>query len=232
MAGHSGHRQRRRELYRRSGGEGWSDAELLELMLFRIIPRGDVYPLAQRLVDRFGSLEGVLTARAEELREERGVGEKTAEFLTSAREALSGELGEAENGGDTAVLPERPRLSGPHEAGSFLIPYFLARREEAVYLIGLDGEYRLTGLRIAALGGGESVSVDMEEVVRISEAMCPRYIVAAHNHPSGIALPSAADERATRMLRDALGAVGITLLDHLVVSGDDFVSLRENGLLP
>lgn len=228
MAGHSGHRQRRRALYRRSGGEGWTDAELLELMLFRVIPRGDVFPLAQRLVERFGSLEGVLTAREEALLEEPGVGKKTAAFLTSARDALAGEL----DGGGSAAPPERPRLPGPHEAGSFLIPFFLSRREEAVYLIGLDGDYRLTGLRLAAQGGGESVSVDMEELVRISEAMCPRYIVAAHNHPSGIALPSAADERATRLLRDALKAAGITLLDHLVVSGDDFVSLRENGVLP
>lgn len=227
MAEHSGHRKRQRELYRKTGGEGWEEARLLELLLFRAIPRGDVYPLAQRLIGRFGSLEGVLTAEKEQLMEEHGVGERTAEMLSMAREGLL----DADEDGAEQRPPERPRLPGPQEAGAFLIPYFLSRREEAVYLLGLDGDYRFTGLRLVALGGEEAVRVDLEETVRIAEAMCPAYVVAAHNHPSGIALPSAADERATFFLRDAFKDAGITLLDHLIVSGDDFVSLRENGIL-
>ncbi len=235
MPEHNGHRKRRRELYRATGGEGWEDARLLELLLFRAIPRGDVYPLARRLTERFGSLNGVLTAAPEELMEERGVGEKTARFLTSAKGLLEAEKAETgADGGDAlrASPPPRPVLRSPGAAGEFLLPYFAAHRDEALYLMALDGGYTFLGLRLAALGGQESVRVDLEEMVRISEALCPEYIIAAHNHPGGIALPSAADERATFLFRDALQKAGITLLDHIVVSGGDFVSLRENGILP
>lgn len=125
----------------------------------------------------------------------------------------------------------RPRLASAGEAGAFLIPYFAAHREEALYIVGLDEDFTFLGLRLAALGGEESVRVDLEDMVRMSEAMCAVYVIAAHNHPSGVALPSAADERATLRFRDALRERGVTLLDHIVVSGDDFVSLWENGVL-
>ncbi len=134
---------------------------------------------------------------------------------------------------ETAAPAEdgRPRLAGAGEAGAFLIPYFATHRQEALYIVGLDGEYTFLGLRLAALGGADSVRVELEDMVRMSEAMCAVYVIAAHNHPSGIALPSAADERATLRFRDALREKNITLLDHIVVSGDDFVSLWENGVL-
>ena len=84
MAEHGGHRRRRRALFEVTLGEGWEEARLLELALFEAIPRGDVYPLAQRLLERFGSLSAVSAAPEEELLRERGVGEKTARVLRDA----------------------------------------------------------------------------------------------------------------------------------------------------
>ena len=95
---------------------------------------------------------------------------------------------------ETAAPAEdgRPRLAGAGEAGAFLIPYFATHRQEALYIVGLDGEYTFLGLRLAALGGADSVRVELEDMVRMKN---------------------------------------IALLDHIVVSGDDFVSLWENGVL-
>ncbi len=245
MAEHGGHRRRRRALFEVTLGEGWEEARLLELALFEAIPRGDVYPLAQRLLERFGSLSAVSAAPEEELLRERGVGEKTARVLRDApalleemrarareaREAVARREA-APSGDGRPSLPPRPVLRTPEDAGLFLLPYFTEHREEALYILALDGDYTFLGIRLAGLGGEESVRVDMENLVRMSEAMGARYIIAAHNHPSGIALPSAADEQATLAFRDALREAGITLLDHIVTSTDDFVSLRENGFLP
>lgn len=218
-----GHRRRMKERFLNGGLDGFADHEVLELLLFYAIPQRDVNPLAHRLLDRFGSLAGVLDASPEELAGVEGSGPSTAALLSlipalSRRYAISG------GSFDGAVTSSA-------DAGRALLPYFIGETREVMYAACLDGKRRLTGCKLLDRGGNTGTGVNVRRVVECAIGMRAAAVIVAHNHPSGVAVPSREDREATLELKKALALVDVELVDHLVIADGDFVSMADAGML-
>lgn len=218
---HAGHRARLKGRFLEAGLDALDDITALELILFFAIPRKDTNPLAHALLDRFGSLPAVLEAPVLQLRQVQGMTEHAATLLR--------------------LIPEMARryqirrsdvgklLTTVSSCGDYLLPYFFGAREEMVYLLCLDAKCKVLDCRCIGRGSINAADISVRRVVETALAVNATSVVLAHNHTSGIALPSREDEMTTRQLRTALNAVGIILADHIVVADDDFVSMADNG---
>ena len=203
--------------------DGFADHEALELLLYYAHARGDVNPLAHILLNRFGSLTGVFSASTEMLTQVEGVGEQTAVLLQlvpliaqRARQAdLKKEL----------VLNTREKI------GDYLLELFSQERNEAVYEVCLDGKGKLLACRRLGEGSVSAVNLDIRKIVQNAIMFCASSVILAHNHPSGVALPSEADHAATLRVKTALESVDVRLEDHIVVADHDFISFSESGFL-
>lgn len=223
MGIHDGRRERVRKRFMENKLEGFADHEALELLLYYAHARGDVNPLAHMLLDRFGSLSGVFSASTEMLTQVEGVGEQTAVLLQlvpliaqRARQAdLKKEL----------VLNTREKI------GDYLLELFSQERNEAVYEVCLDGKGKLLACRRLGEGSVSAVNLDIRKIVQNAIVFCASSVILAHNHPSGVALPSEADHAATLRVKAALESVDVRLEDHIVVADHDYVSLFQSGLL-
>ena len=217
---HTGHRERMKAEFLARGLEGWPDHRVLELLLFYTIPQGDVNDLAHELVERFGSLAGVLDASVEELKKVKGVGDHTAVFLRMLPAVLGRYQG------------ARTRLSAiinsPEEAYAWLEPYFFGARNEMVYVLCLDGKRQVLGVRKVAEGSIELAEVNTRRIAEEAIGLRAAQIYVAHNHVSNLAIPSQADWLTTDTLRGALSPIGIELIDHLVFVDGDMVSLKDS----
>ena len=217
---HTGHRERMKAEFLARGLEGWPDHRVLELLLFYAIPQGDVNDLAHELVERFGSLAGVLDASVEELKKVKGVGDHTAVFLRMLPAVLGRYQG------------ARTRLSAiinsPEEAYAWLEPYFFGARNEMVYVLCLDGKRQVLGVRKVAEGSIELAEVNTRRIAEEAIGLRAAQIYVAHNHVSNLAIPSQADWLTTDTLRGALRPIGIELIDHLVFVDGDMVSLKDS----
>ena len=197
-----------------------ANIEILQSMLFYTIPQGDVNDLAHELVERFGSLAGVLDASVEELKKVKGVGDHTAVFLRMLPAVLGRYQG------------ARTRLSAiinsPEEAYAWLEPYFFGARNEMVYVLCLDGKRQVLGVRKVAEGSIELAEVNTRRIAEEAIGLRAAQIYVAHNHVSNLAIPSQADWLTTDTLRGALRPIGIELIDHLVFVDGDMVSLKDS----
>ncbi len=218
---HDGHRERLKERFLQTGLEGFNEVNTLELLLFFSIPRRDTNPVAHALLDRFQTLAGVLDAPIEELRQVKGVGDSTAMLLK-----LVPQLARQYQMSRSSV---QYVLDTTTKAGDYLVPYFFGERDEVVYLLCLDAMCRVLGCRKLFSGGLNAASVSPRKIVEAAIACNATSVVLAHNHTSGVALPSKEDENVTRVLYRALDAVDILLADHIIVADDDFVSMADNG---
>ena len=217
---HTGHRERMKAEFLARGLEGWPDHRVLELLLFYTIPQGDVNDLAHELVERFGSLAGVLDASVEELKKVKGVGDHTAVFLRMLPAVLGRYQG------------ARTRLSAiinsPEEAYAWLEPYFFGARNEMVYVLCMDGKRQVLGVRKVAEGSIELAEVNTRRIAEEAIGLRAAQIYVAHNHVSNLAIPSQADWLTTDTLRGALRPIGIELIDHLVFVDGDMVSMKDS----
>lgn len=222
MGVHDGHRERKRAQFRAHGADSFADHELLELLLFYAIPRQDTNPVAHALIDRFGSLDRVLSAPAEELEKVPGVGPGAAILLNLVPQVARRAKLAAANG---TILDTTERI------GDFFVGQLTAQTTEVMYQLCLDAKGRMLCCRKVCEGDVASVGLNLRKIVE-NALLCNAVLVAlAHNHPSGVAFPSHEDKIATLQVREALDTVNVKLVDHIIVADDDFVSLREEGLL-
>lgn len=203
------------------GLESFEDHSVLELLLFYALPRADVNPLAHTLVDRFGSLSAVFDAPVEELVKTTGIGRSTAEFIKLIPQVSRRYLVSRTSFDDI--------LDTSKKAGEYLLPRFYAERDEVVFMVCLDAKCKVLNCRLLFRGGVNSAAVSVRKIVENALAYNSTSVILAHNHTSGIAVPSNEDKETTRRIEQALGAVDITLSDHIVVADDDFVSMADNG---
>lgn len=223
MGEHDGHRKRMRARFLRYGLNDFADHNVLELLLSFALPRKDTNLLAHRLMDTFGGLDAVFEATPEALMKVDGVGESAAAIIRLVPEAARRYLITKEAAGDI--------LSSAEEAGKYLVPQFMNCREETVYLVCLDAKLKVLDCRRLGSGGVTSVPVNIRQILETALMKNATNVILAHNHTSGIALPSAEDRAVTVAVRDALAPAEITLIDHIIVAGNDFVSLADDGLL-
>lgn len=220
MSIHAGHRQRLRERFVNEGLDHFEEVQVLELLLFHCIPRQDTNPIAHGLLNRFGSLPAVLEAPISELMKVDGVGEQTAIFLS---------LVLATDRYYRVKRKEKPRfLHTVKEYGEFLQEHFSGRRNEMVYLLCLDAKCKVISCKQVGEGSVNSAAVPIRRIVEMALADNATTVILAHNHPSGMAIPSEEDIYTTHRLALALNSVDIVLLDHVVVADDDFVSMAQS----
>ena len=216
---HTGHRGRVKEEFLTRGIEGWPDHRVLELMLFFALPQGDTNPLAHELIDRFGSLDRVLDALPEELMKTPGLGTHAATFLKLFPAVLSRYLAGRAGPGHIIHTVE--------EAGQVLAPYFYGARNEMAYLLCLDSKEKLLAVRKLSEGNLYGADITIRRAAEECMALQATYCYLAHNHASGIALPSPEDMTATDTVQNALAPLGVRVVDHLVFSDGDMVSIRQ-----
>ena len=223
MGVHDGHRDRLRQSYLEHGLMSMNDINALELLLFYAIPRRDTNEIAHRLLDRFGSLDGVFSASAEELQEVEGIGENAAALLTLIPEIMKKSR--------VSKSREIRQIRSSDDAGACLLPYFLNERDEVVYLLCLDTKRCVICCAEMGRGVVNSVDTGIRRIVEKALKVRASSVIIAHNHPDGIALPSREDEVFTRALYNALETVGIRLEDHIIAAEDDYTSMADTGLL-
>lgn len=220
MSIHDGHRQRLRERFLQEGLENFTQVQVLELLLFYCIPRQDTNPTAHALLERFGSLSGVLEAPVSELKKVPGMGEGSATFLS---------LLLATSRYYRVNQTERPKfMNTVEDYGTHLAECLSGRRNEMVYLLCLDAKCKMISCKEVGEGSVNSAAVPIRRIVEMALADNATSVVLAHNHPSGFAVPSEEDVRTTYRLAMALGAVEIQLVDHIVVADGEFVSLVQS----
>ena len=220
MSIHKEHRSRVKKRFMEEGLTNFADHEALELLLFFAIPRIDTNELAHRLLEDFGSLRRVLEAPPEQLMQTDGVGEHTAILL----HLVSG----MSNKYMTSELPATS-LGSVEEIGRYLMDRFIGFRDEVVMLLCMDARRVPLVCRIIHRGSVNAAEISVRKVVEAAIAVNATTVILAHNHPSGIAVPSMEDIVTTRRMGYALNAVQITLEDHLVFADRDFVSIRQSG---
>lgn len=218
---HGGHRRRLKNRFLEEGLEHFDDHQVLELLLFYCIPRQDTNPIAHALLDHFGSLSQVMEAPPSELQKIPGMGEASAAFL-SLINAFTRYY--QVNRASSLVI-----LNTLEQCGSYLMPFFYGRRNETVYLLCLDAKCKVLCCKEVGEGSVNSASVPIRRIVEMALGANATSAILAHNHPSGLAFPSDEDQLTTRQLAIALAAVDITLVDHMIIADDEFVSLRQSG---
>lgn len=218
-----GHRDRLRARFAEAGGTALADYELLELFLFRSIPRRDVKPLAKALIARFGDLGRVVSADPAQLTEVEGISEKVAldlKLLHAASVRIAREQ-----------VTGRPVIS----SWSALLDYCRTALQHAsteeFRVLFLDKKNRLIADEFQARGTVDHAPVYPREIVKRALALDASALILVHNHPSGDPTPSSADIEMTKRLKEAAKPFDIVIHDHLVVGRDKTASFKALGLL-
>jgi DNA repair protein RadC len=220
---HAGHRERLRGRAAAGGLGALPDYELLELLLFRSIPRGDVKPLAKRLLARFGSLGAVLGASAEALKTVPGVGEAVALDLTLVQAAAVRASRE--------TVARRPVISSWSALVAYVKAALAHEPREQVRVLFLDKKNQLIADETAGHGTVDHAPVYPRELMRRALELSASALILVHNHPSGDPTPSSADVDITRQVIEAGRALRIAVHDHLVVGRDGIASFKALGLI-
>jgi DNA repair protein RadC len=215
--------ERPREKLLRQGATALSEAELLAIFL-QSGPRGTTaLDLARELLGEFRSVRGLLTAERHRLCGVRGLGEAKYALLQAALELARRHYSEA--------LSSGPALANPRATREFLRARLRDLGHEVFCCLFLDNRHRVICFDEVFRGTIDGASVHPREIVKLALARNAAAVILAHNHPSGVAEPSQADELITVRLREALGLVDIRVLDHIVVGDAQCVSFAERGLL-
>jgi DNA repair protein RadC len=214
--------ERPRERLIAHGAEVLSDSELLAIVLGSGSAGENVVDLARRLLEELGGLGGLTRADIAHLRRTRGLGPAKAAQLAAAIE-LGRRAGRVDPG-------ERPLLTTPEAVYHYIGHRFLGKTEEHAYVLGLDSRGRLLGSATAVSGGVNAVSVRGAEVFREPIILRASTAIIVHNHPSGDPRPSRSDIATTRTLIAAGDALGIDLIDHVIIGQNCYLSMKREGL--
>ncbi len=218
---HKEHRLRMRKKFRKNGFEGFMEHEILEMLLYYSIPRKDTNPLAHRILDKYKTLANVFDASPEELMKEKDIGEVTATLLSM--------IPKLSKVYETSKWDREDILNDTETLGEYAISLFKDKINEEFALICLDANRCVHWSGIIIKG-----TIDRTEAyprVVVSEALKYKAtkVVFAHNHPNGTLAPSVADKESTEVLTKVLKGIGIEVLDHIIVSGNRYFSMKEMG---
>jgi DNA repair protein RadC len=218
-----GHRERLKDRFREGGPDAIPDYELLEMVLFRAIRRGDTKPTAKRLLARFGSFAEVLSAEPERLMEVEGVGEAVATEIKIVHAAglrlLKGQAA------------SRLQLTSMNAIIDYVRAAMAYAGIEQFRILFLDKKNQLIADELQQQGTVDHTPVYPREVVKRALELSASAIVLVHNHPSGDPTPSLADVDMTKKILDAGHRLGITVHDHIIVGRQGHVSFRAQALL-
>lgn len=217
------HRKRLRSRFMEGGAAAMPDYELLELVLFRAIPRQDVKPLARRLLDCFGDFNRVVTASPARLAAVQGVGDAVVQELKIVEASAQRMM--------RARVMHRPVLSSWDALLDYCHTTMAHRETEQFRILFLDRKNVLIADEEQARGTVDHVPVYPREVVKRALEVNASALILVHNHPSGDPTPSAADIEMTAQIKAAAEALGLTLHDHLIIGKERELSFRGSGYL-
>ncbi len=218
---HTGHRKRLMERVGKAPDQLY-DHEILEALLFFALPRVDTNPLAHRLLQRFGDIQNVLNAEEGALCSVDGVGVQVANFLR-----LQGELHRRMD----QVKPKTRYLKNSRDARLFVRRHLGESDTEKLLIVFLSGAGKVLSVSTYSNKKKEQVETKVLDMIQIAAALRAKALVLAHNHPSGNPKPSEKDIKSTETIDVFCKMCGITLFDHVIVSGTDSFSFRDEGLI-
>ena len=218
---HKGHRQRMREKFRKYGFDGFADHEVVEMLLFYCYPRMAPNKLAHKILDKYGSLADLFDASPEELMIETGISEVTATLFSM--------ISKLSKGYEKAKWDRVKYLKNTEETGQFAVSMFTDTQNEEFALICLDANRRICWSGVIIKGTVDRTEAYPRIVVKEALKHQATKVVFVHNHPSGTLSASVADKEATEVLIKTLKCIDIEVLDHIIVSGTRYLSMKEMG---
>ncbi len=221
---HSGHRERIKNKFLAEGLDRFEPHEVLELLLYFGIPLKDTNAIGHALINQFGSLSAVFDAPIEELTKVSGVGKSAATLIKLIPEICRRYQDNLNN--------DKKRIFGTEEAAKILIGKFMGRQNEAVVLMLMDSKSRLLYCDVINEGSAIAANIYIKKIVRQAVQYNAVYAILAHNHPSGNCLPSKQDLDTTRWVFNALQTVEVRMLDHIIVSDNDYFSVANTEIMP
>jgi DNA repair protein RadC len=217
---HKGHRERMRRKFSEYGPRVFDTYELLEMLLYNTVPVKDTNPIAKKLLARFGSLDGVLSAEKSELMEVDGIGDRSAELIRTVGEALSFSINRSES---DEFIPETY-----DDFGMFFADYFSGIDSNMIVLMSLDNGLRIMGVDVLFDCDYSSAKVKPKPFIDCVVRRGASVAIVAHNHPFGAICPSEGDRQTNLLIENALFGVGISLAEHYVVSGSKYVGFMNH----
>ena len=218
---HEGHRERMREEFLGVGfNEYTPDHKMLEMLLFHCVPRTDTNKLAHQLIGRFGSLAGVLDAPVEELTKFSKITRNNVTLLKLIM-PIARRYKEQKQW-------QTPDFKDLDQIGDYLCDCYAGIREERAALVYLSATGKRLDFEFISTGSVDSVGLSIKDIIKRVLDKGANAVVLAHNHPSGIALPSHNDCVLTEMIADMLRKINVPLLDHIILSDNDFVSMAQS----
>lgn len=219
---HEGHRQRLKERFIKNGLADFEDHNILELLLFFSVPRSDTNELGHKLLQRFGSLSNVFDAPIDELCKVDGIGMHSATLIKMIPDLCS--IYHSDKTENVTVV------SSTEMAGRFFVPRFMGKLNEEVHIMLLDDKKKVIKCEMISKGTVNASAVSIRRIAAEAINCNATGVVLAHNHPGGIALPSASDLSVTKRIYKALKLMDIQLCDHIVVADMDYVSMLDSGV--
>jgi len=217
--GSCGHRERLLEKYAERGLSAFSDYEILEFLLTFALPRIDTKPLAKTLINRYGTVSAVINAPLDELRNIKGLGQRSAALLTLVKDVMAYSLRER--------VIDKPVITQRGDVENYLRSRLSERRDERVIALYLDNGNRVLGDEIVAEGTVNRCVIFPRKVMEGAMRHSAAAFILVHNHPGGTAAASEEDWKTTERLYNAGKQIDIPMLDHIIISKDKAVSLRE-----
>ncbi len=218
---HKGHRQRMRHKFLLSGLDDFEQHQALELLLYYAVPRCDTNPMAHRLLEHFGSISAIFDAPVDVLKE-AGVSETMATLLKIIPEFSRLYLDDKYN--------NKNKIINFDNLIEYFVNKFVGRNEETVMLLLADAKGKEIFSGVIAKGSLNTSDVPVRKVVDLSLRYNAKTAVLAHNHPSGVAIPSLADINTTRDIYDALSHINVLLVDHIIIADGDGISIAQSQL--
>lgn len=220
---HAGHRQRLRERFRKGGADALPDYELLELLLFRALPRRDTKGIAKRLLARFGSFAEVVNAPEPRLKEVQDVGESVVTELKLVRATALRMM--------RSEIMQRPTLASSRQVLDYLLAAQSYEHRERFRILFLDKRNHLIADEVQGEGTVDHTPVYVREVVKRALELSATAIILVHNHPSGDPTPSRADVDMTKQIVASAAPLGIAVHDHIIVGREGHASLKALRLI-
>lgn len=221
---HDGHRKRMKERFKNDGGfDYFAPHEVLEVLLYATNARRDTNPIAHDLIKEFGNVANVFEASPEELKKIEGIGENSA-FLLSIIPHLSRAYQQSK--WDRNIV-----LGNTELAGQYAINLFIGKQCEEFRIICLDSNRRVFYQGKVLSGTINEVPAYPRLIVEEVLKRKAQYVIFAHNHPGGSSRPSEGDMQATEQLIQALDAIGVTVVDHIIVAGNQYYSMADSGVM-
>ena len=218
-----GHRERIREKFKANGAESFQDYELLELLLSYAIPRKDVKPIAKKILKHFGSIAAVIDADTKKLQEIDGIGERASTLIKLVKDFNYIYF--------AATMKDKDYLTEPIAVVEFARARLGSEANESFMAIYLDSKNCVQSYDIIQEGIVNKAAVFPRQVMEYALNNKASGIILIHNHPSGDCKPSTDDKKITKAIIQAGATLEVRVLDHLIVSKNDYFSFQENGLI-